>query len=79
MNQSMTFRQIVTNIREIRREYEDTLRLFYDIKKEIEYKRKTRNKFYSLNIEEWQKDMLWSYMNDYVELITLQEISLRYK
>lgn len=79
MDQSMTFRQIVTNIREIRREYEDTLRLFYDIKKEIEYKRKTRNKFYSLNIEEWQKDMLWSYMNDYVELITLQEISLRYK
>lgn len=79
MDQSMTFRQIVTNIREIRREYEDTLRFFCDIKKEIEYKRKTRNKFYSLNIEEWQKDMLWSYMNDYVELITLQEISLRYK
>ena len=74
-----TFREVFSNIRALKQIYKDTLRSFsyFDMKKVVDFKYSTRDKFYSLNIEEWQADRLWEYMNDFCPFECLIDIAIK--
>ena len=61
------FKEAVSNIRVLKSQYEDILHSFsyFQIKEAATFKRETRDKFYALNIFEWQADKLWDYMNGF--------------
>lgn len=65
VNNDWTFEEAVDNVKTLRNKYEEVLASFsyFDLKKEIEFKKNTRNSIYKLNILEWQKDKLWGYIN----------------
>lgn len=73
------FKQIVFNLRALKSQYNGILCSFsyFDRHKVVEFKRACRNKIYALQFEEWKKDRLWEYLNNYESLTTLQEIARR--
>lgn len=79
INPQWTFGEIVNNIKEIRDEYYAVLSSlsYFDLHTEVEFKRRTRNAFYSLHIPEWQIDKLWNYMNHYEFYYVLKGIANR--
>ena len=81
IDNSITFKQLVDRLEDLRHEYNRGLCLFkcYEVKERTKYRQQIRDLFYSLNIEYWQKDRIWDYMNYYEEIEVLQEIAARYK
>ena len=79
INPNWTFSEVVDNLKTLRDKYEDFLRFFnyFDLHSEVEFKRRTRNAFYSLNIPEWQIDKLWNYMNHFEFYYVLKSIANR--
>ncbi len=79
INPNWAFKEVVANLKALRDQYEGTLRFFsyLDLHEKVEFKRRTRNAFYSLNFEEWKKDRLWDYMNHYEFYYVLQGIAKR--
>lgn len=79
INPDWTFSQCVDNLRALRDTYEHFLTLFFyfDLHSEVEFKRRTRNAFYSLHLPEWQIDKIWSYMNRYEFLYVIKGIANR--
>lgn len=75
------FRETIKNIRALKEEYLWTLTLFSwkNAREKTDYIQRTRNKIYSLQLMEWQKDKLWEYMNDDVEFSMLISIANRQK
>lgn len=75
------FKQIVYNLETIRTHYEDILSSFsyFELHKVVEFKTEIRNSIYSLNIEEYQKDKIWDYMNHFEFLYVLKGIAERRK
>lgn len=63
-----TYKEIVFNIRAIKKSYDDTLRSFsyHEIKQVVKFKRELRDKIYAMKFAEKQKDKLWEYMNDFI-------------
>jgi len=76
-----TYRQAVSNLKALRLQYREALASFslWETKEWASFIRTTRDKFYTLNLLEWQIDNLWKYMNGYIPLISVQRSSLRYK
>ena len=76
---SWNFNGAVKNIRALRDTYEHFLTLFsyLDLHEEVEFKRRTRNAFYALNLPEWQIDKLWNYMNHFEFYYVLKGIANR--
>ena len=69
IDSSWNFKELVYNLKTLRHEYEEWLVFFLScsseqkvINKFIKY---VRDKFYSLNLKEWQIDVCWEYMNRY--------------
>lgn len=81
INQNWTFKQTVANIETLKFLYKGTLASFsyYDIKLRNKFLYETKKQIYSLNFEEWKRDKLWSYMNDYEFLHVLKDIANRQK
>lgn len=79
INQNWKFKDVVENLRALRTQYEDILRSFtyFQLNEIVEFKRNTRNAFYSLNFETWKKDKIWNYMNRFEYFFILQEIVKR--
>lgn len=79
INSNWTFREVVSNIRALRTQYEDILRSFnyFEIKRVAEFRRNTRDQFYSLNLDEWQIDKLWDFMNEFCPFEDLINISIK--
>lgn len=76
-----TYRQAVNNLKTLRLQYREVLASFslWETKEWASFIRTTRNKFYTLNLIEWQIDNLWRYMNGYMSYHALKVSSLRYK
>lgn len=74
-----TFNELVKNVERLKQEYIFFLAFFsFDnnietIKNRNDYIRKIRTEIYKVNIKEWQIDMCWEYMNDYLEYPVLYE------
>lgn len=81
INPTWTFSEAVEHIKALRDTYDSFLTLFsyFDLHEEVEFKRRTRDAFYRLNLLEWQKDKLWNYMNHYEFLYVLKGIANRQK
>lgn len=82
INSNWTFKQLVYDyLKELRHEYDRVLCLFkcYEIKERIKYRQEIRDKIYNLNIEYWQKDRIWDYMNHDEIYKVLKEIASRYR
>lgn len=76
INPDWTFKEVVDNLKALRLKYERVLASFYyfDLRMVVEFKRNTRNKFYELKLQEWEKDKIWNYMNGFEYLSVLKGI-----
>lgn len=81
VNTEWTFKEVVNNLKMLKNEYKGILASFsyYEIKDKVKFKRKLRNYFYALNFEEWKKDKIWDYMNEFEVYEVLQNICDRSK
>ena len=78
-----TFRDLVKHARSLKQEYVFCLGFFSynytyeDLKIRNSFIREIKKRVYDLEMEEWKKDKLWEYMNDYENYATLRVISYR--
>ena len=81
VNPNWTFRETVNNIKTLRILYRGELASFslWQSKEWADYIVAIRKQFYALDLIEWQKDMLWNFMNGIGKLHKLQNIASRYK
>lgn len=81
IDKNISFKNLVNNLEALRSEYYGSLCLFkcYQIKERSKYRKEIRDLFFSLNIEYWQKERIWDYMNYYEEIDVLQNIASKYK
>ena len=64
-NPNWTYKELSLNLRTLRTQYWEVLASFYyfDIKKVIAFKQKTRDTIYSYPFKENLKDYAWDYLN----------------
>lgn len=78
VNSEWTLKEITENLERLKKEYVFYLAFFSyfrdDLKDQNEYKRNIKNQFYKLKIREWQIDMCWEYMNDYLPLYVIKGV-----
>lgn len=81
INQNWTFKEVVDNLKSLRTDYEGILATFsyFDLHDKVLFLKNTRDKFYSLNLQEWEKDKIWDYMNGFEFLYVLKGIVKRRK
>lgn len=78
---SWSFKELVDNLKMLKQEYDFCLAFFSlqeeGTKERKEYRKKVRDMFYAIELKEWQIDIAWEYMNDYIiypELIHILRI-----
>lgn len=76
-----TYKQAALNIRTLKLYYEGILASFslWETREWATFIRSTRDKFYALNLLEWQKDNLWNCMNGNFPYSYLLRSASRYK
>lgn len=76
INQNWNFREIVNNLKDIKKSYKEKVRSFsyYDLHKKVLFMKNFRDSIYKLNFEEWRKDKIWEYINDYEFLYVLKRL-----
>lgn len=81
INQNWTFKEVVNNLKSLRTDYEGILATFsyFDLHEKVLFLKNTRDSFYSLNLQEWEKDKIWDYMNGFEFLYVLKDIAKRRK
>lgn len=81
INPEWTFKEVVNNLKTLKLEYEEILASFlcFQLKEKVKFKRNLRNSIYALNFEEWKKDKIWNYMNDFEFYYVLKGIANRLK
>jgi len=77
IDSNWTFNELICNIERLKQEYIFFL-AFFSSSNKIDDKRRTntyikeiRDKFYKINIKEWQIDLCWEFMNDYITYFDL--------
>lgn len=76
----LTFRQLVYKAEAIKSNYNRVLSLFscgFNIKAKIKYIKSIKQTVYKLNIDKWQCDRIWEYMNDNIPYQELLDIANR--
>jgi len=63
INPTWNFKQISRKIRTLKHEYNRVLASFSHVQDENAFILATRTKIYSLNLEEFEKDRVWEYLN----------------
>ena len=78
---SWTYKQTVNKIKELKLQYQEVLCSFslWETKEWANFIRSTRNKFYALNCLEWQKDIMWNYMNGHIPFYVIKRSASRFK
>lgn len=81
INENWTFEDTVNHIKTLKFQYHEVLASFsyFDLKKEVEFKKNVKKSIYNLKFVEWQKDLLWEYMNDDIEIDVLFNVLIRQK
>ena len=76
LNETMSFKQVVTILKDFKEKYKEKVRSFsyYDLHDKVLYIRSIRDTIYKLDFEEWKKDKIWEYMNDYEFLYVLKRL-----
>lgn len=63
INPSWNYSEIIDNIRTLRHDYERVLASFSYLRDENKFIKVTRDNLYAMNLEEFEKDRVWEYMN----------------
>ena len=81
INYNWSFEEAVNHLETLKSQYEEVLTSFsyYQIHEKVEFLRKVKNDFYSLNLKRWEIDKLWEYMNGYEFLYVLRQMIKRRK
>ena len=81
INEDWTFEDVVNNIKTLKFKYHEVLTSFsyFDKKKDTIFINKIKKSIYNLKIVEWQKNLLWEYMNDDIEIDVLINVLIRQK
>lgn len=76
INQNWNFKEIVGVLKSLKEQYWEKVRSFsyFDLHEKVVYMRKFRNDIYKLNFEEWKKDKIWDYINNYEFLYVLKRL-----
>ena len=76
INTSWTFKELVENIEVIKSQVWDIITSFsyFDIKKEVDFKRRLRKTIYSFKFEEWRRDRILEYIYNDVEFDVLKRL-----
>lgn len=76
LNENMSFKEVVDVLKEFKEQYKEKVRSFsyYDLHEKVLYIRNIRDTIYKMDFEEWKKDMVWEYMNDYEFLYVLKRL-----
>lgn len=76
INTNWTFKELVENIEVIKSQIWDIITSFsyFDIKKEVDFKRRLRRTIYSFKFEEWRRDRILEYIYNDVEFDVLKRL-----
>lgn len=76
INTNWTFKELVENIEVIKSQVWDIITSFsyFDIKKEVDFKRRLRKTIYSFKFEEWRRDRILEYIYNDVEFDVLKRL-----
>ena len=76
INQDWNFKEIVSVLKRLKEQYWKKVRSFsyFDLHEKVVYMRKFRNDIYKLDFEEWKKDKIWDYINNYEFLYVLKRL-----
>ena len=76
VNPNWGINEIISNIKALKHKYIGVLASFsyFELKDRANYIRTMRNEFYKLKIDQWQINLLWDYMNDYIGYEEIQKI-----
>lgn len=71
------YKEVMQNIESIKTQVWEIIDSFsyFDIKKEVDFKRRLRKTIYSFKFEEWRRDRILEYIYNDIELKTLKKIS----
>lgn len=72
IDQSISLKDLLNNIKELKDTYNSIVVSFSYFKKKelIRYKREIKDIIYSIEIDEWKRNIIWRYFNDEEELET---------
>lgn len=76
VDQTLNFKNLVIQAKAFKNQYYSVLASFsyFELPNKVQFIRTFRDSIYSLNFEEWKKDRVWDYMNNYIpyeELISI--------
>lgn len=73
VDQDWTFKEAIKNVWALKLQYVVVLMSFSleQRKERTKFRRETRDLIYALNFEEWKRDKIWEFMNDYEDIYTL--------
>ena len=76
INVNWSFKELVENIEVIKSQVWDIITSFsyFDLKKEVDFKRRLKRTIYSFNFEEWKKDRIIEYIYNDVEFSVLKRL-----
>ncbi len=76
INQDWNFKEIVGVLKSLKEQYWERVRSFsyFDLHEKVVYMRNFRDDIYKLNFEEWKKDKIWDYINNYEFLYVLKRL-----
>ena len=63
INPGWNYKEIVANLRTLKLSYMDRLTSFFYLRDENNFIKATRDNLYAMQLEEFQKDRIWEYMN----------------
>lgn len=76
INQDWNFKEIVSVLKSLKEQYWEKVRSFsyFDLHEKVVYMRNFRDEIYKLDFEEWRKDKIWDYINNYEFLYVLKRL-----
>ena len=76
IDQNWNFKEIVGVLKSLKEQYWEKVRSFsyFDLHEKVVYMRKFRDDIYKLDFEEWRKDKIWDYINNYEFLYVLKRL-----
>ena len=74
INPDWNYKQILKNLRVLRKSYDETLRSFsyFNLHDKVLFTYEVKQSIYSLNFEYWKKDRIWEYLNHDIDFAILQ-------
>lgn len=76
INQNWNFKEIVGVLKSLKEQYWEKVRSFsyFDLHEKVVFMRNFRDEIYKLDFEEWKKDKIWDYINNYEFLYVLKRL-----